>query len=77
MPNQMPFNFYGPNIPNMNNIPNFQGYNNGYQNQNYDLESQIENIKKQINVLELKIANIEQELKNKNNFDYQTSMHMM
>ncbi len=75
MPNQMPFNFYGPNtLPNMNNMSNMPGTN---PNWNYNINEEIKEIKEQISILEVKIANIEQELKKKNDFGYQTSMHMM
>ena len=64
MPNQLPF------FPNMQNYPNY-GYDNFNQNLNYeiqDLKIKVEELERKIKALEEKISN---------QYNYETSMHMM
>lgn len=65
MPNQIP---YGPFVPNMN----MQGFDN-----NYNILYKIQELEQKISILENKVNELEQKLNNKNEYIYQTSMHMM
>lgn len=75
MPNQIPFGAnmnmpgFGPFAPNMN-IPGFENSNNNAMYKLNELEERLKN-------LEDKVTKLEQKVNTKNEYDYQTSMHMM